>query len=274
MVVPAMRVVTEENDEAERRFAHGVRVAEALLFATDQPLAIEDIARMMPQGVEAEAVLGELERLYRPRGVNLNRIAGKWLFRTAPDLGFLLRKESEAPKKLSRAALETLAIIAYHQPVTRAEIEELRGVSTHRGTLDMLLDGGFIRMRGRRRTPGRPVTYGTTETFLIQFGLDRISDLPGMEEIASAGLVEGPLPGGLGLPFPSDDPTLRADEDPLEPDLFEIMAEERMAAAETEEPLDPDGDMPGVGSAEATPRPEPEAPANDAGAPEDGNGRT
>ncbi|HUN11937.1 MAG TPA: SMC-Scp complex subunit ScpB, partial [Rhabdaerophilum sp.] len=189
-----MRAVTEENDEAERRFAHGVRVAEALLFASAEPLAAEDIARMMPQGVAVEAVLGELERLYRPRGVNLMRLSGKWMFRTAPDLGYLLRKESEEARKLGRAALETLSIIAYHQPVTRAEIEALRGVSTHKGTLDTLLEAGFIRMRGRRRTPGRPVTFGTTETFLIQFGLDRISDLPGLDEIAAAGLVVGQVP--------------------------------------------------------------------------------
>jgi segregation and condensation protein B len=239
-VITAMRAVTEENDEVERRFAHGVRVAEALLFAADAPLAAEDIARMMPQGVEAEAVLGELERLYRPRGVNLIRLAGKWAFRTAPDLGYLLRRESDEPKRFGRAALETLAIIAYHQPVTRAEIEELRGVSTNKGTLDALLEAGFIRMRGRRRTPGRPVTFGTTETFLIQFGLDRIADLPGLDEIAGAGLVEGQVPSGLSIPLPNDDLTLRADEDALEPDLFEIMLEERLDAEAAEAPLDPD----------------------------------
>lgn len=237
----AMRAVTEENDEAERRFAHGVRVAEALLFASDAPLAAEDIGRLMPQGVEAEQVLGELERLYRSRGVNLTRIAGKWMFRTAPDLGYLLAKESDGPRKLSRAALEVLAIIAYHQPVTRAEIEALRGVSTNKGTLDILLEAGFVRLRGRRRTPGRPVTFGTTETFLIQFGLDRIGDLPGLDEIAGAGLVEGQVPAGLGLPLPSDDAALRADEDPLEPDLFDLMAEERLDALADEAPLDPEG---------------------------------
>ncbi|KAF0226948.1 MAG: segregation and condensation protein [Beijerinckiaceae bacterium] len=243
---PAMRAVTEANDEAERRFAHGVRVAEALLFASKEPLAGEDIARMMPVGVEAEAVLGELERLYRQRGVNLVRVAGKWMIRTAPDLGYLLAKDSEEPKKLTRAALETLAIIAYHQPVTRAEIEDLRGVSTNKGTLDTLLEAGFVRMRGRRRTPGRPVTFGTTETFLIQFGLDRIGDLPGLEEIAGAGLVDVQIPAGLGLPLPSDDAALRSDEDPLEPDLFDLMAEERLDALAEEAPLDPlDGEASG-----------------------------
>ncbi len=240
-MIGMMRAVTEENDEVERRFAHGVRVAEALLFATAEPLAAEDIARMMPQGVAVEAVLGELERLYRPRGVNLMRLSGKWMFRTAPDLGYLLRKESDEARKLGRAALETLSIIAYHQPVTRAEIEALRGVSTHKGTLDTLLEAGFVRMRGRRRTPGRPVTFGTTETFLIQFGLDRISDLPGLDEIAAAGLVEGQVPTGLGLPLPSDDATLREDEDALEPDLFDIMIDERLEEQANEAPLNPDG---------------------------------
>jgi segregation and condensation protein B len=239
--LPAMRAVTEETNEAERRFAHGVRVAEALLFAAPEPLDPEAIGRMMPQGVDVTAVLGELERLYRPRGVNLVRIAGKWMFRTAPDLGHLLKTETEEPRRLGRAALETLAIIAYHQPVTRAEIEELRSVSLSKGTLDTLLEAGFVRPRGRRRTPGRPVTYGTTEGFLIQFGLDRISDLPGLEEIAAAGLAQGQVPLGLGVPLPSDDPALRADEDPLEPDLFDIMAEERLAEAAGEAPLDPDG---------------------------------
>lgn len=238
---PAMRAVTEENDEAERRFAQGVRVAEALLFASDAPLAAEDIARLMPHGVDAESVLGELERAYRSRGVNLLRVAGKWMFRTAPDLGYLLKKDAEEPKKLGRAALETLAIIAYHQPVTRAEIEALRGVSTNKGTLDTLLDADFVRMRGRRRTPGRPVTFGTTETFLIQFGLDRIGDMPGLEEIAGSGLVDGQVPVGLGVPLPSDDATLRADEDPLEPDIFDLMAEERLEELAREAPLDPTG---------------------------------
>ncbi|MFN3482974.1 MAG: SMC-Scp complex subunit ScpB [Rhabdaerophilum calidifontis] len=258
---PAMRAVTEETNEAERRFAHGVRVAEALLFASAEPLASEAIARMMPQGVTAEAVLGELERLYRPRGVNLVRVAGKWMFRTAPDLGYLLKPEAEEPRRLGRAALETLAIIAYHQPVTRAEIEALRGVSLSRGTLDVLLEAGFIRPRGRRRTPGRPVTYGTTETFLIQFGLDRVGDLPGLEEIAAAGLVEGQVPAGLGVPLPSDDPALRADEDPLEPDLFDLMAEERLAEAAAEAPLDPD--HPDGGAQAAGPQRDPEPRGRD-----------
>lgn len=185
-----MRAVTEENDEVERRFAHGVRVAEALLFASHEPLAAEDIARMMPQGVDAEAVLGELERLYRPRGVNLVRIAGKWAFRTAPDLGYLLRRESEEPKRFGRAALETLAIIAYHQPVTRAEIEEIRGVSLSGGTLDQLVELGWVRLGRRRMTPGRPMTFVVTQAFLDHFGLESDSDLPGIAELRAAGLLD------------------------------------------------------------------------------------
>jgi segregation and condensation protein B len=231
----------ERSDAAEQRFHEGVRIAEAMLFAASEPLAMEDIARMLPQGVEAAQVLAELEVLYRTRGVTLQRAAGKWLFRTASDLGYLLRKE-EAPeeKKLGRAALETLAIIAYHQPVTRAEIEELRGVSTHKGTLDTLLEAGFIRLRGRRRTPGRPVTFGTTESFLIQFGLDRISDLPNLTELAALNGREAGA-GGFALLLPSDDPALRNDEDPLEPDLFDAMLDDRLEAEADLPALDPDG---------------------------------
>ena len=237
------RIVEEgQGGEQERRFAQGVRVAEALLFASSEPLAEEALARLMPGGVEIVAVLGELERLYRQRGVNLVRLAGKWMFRTAPDLGHLLKSgEEPEPKKLGRAALEVLAIIAYHQPVTRTEVEQIRGVQMNKGMLDMLLEAGFVRMRGRRRTPGRPVTFGTTETFLIAFGLDRISDLPGLEEIVAAGLAEGKIPPGLVLPLPSDIPGTGADEDPLEDDVFDLMNEERLAELANEAPLDPEG---------------------------------
>lgn len=237
----APRIVQE--GEAERRFAQGVRVAEALLFASPEPLASEDLARLMPNGVGIEAVLGELERLYRPRGVNLVRLAGKWMFRTAPDLGHLLRKEGETePKTLSRSALEVLAIIAYHQPVTRTEIEQIRGVQMNKGLLDLLLEAGFIRLRGRRRTPGRPVTFGTTEGFLIAFGLDSVADLPSIEEIVASGLAEGQVPAGLTLPLPSDMPGSGLDEDPLEDDLFDAMSEARLEDAANEAPLDPEGE--------------------------------
>lgn len=234
----------EPQDVNAQRFQQGVRIAEALLFASAEPLAAADIARMLPAGIEAEAVLAELETLYRNRGVTLQRAAGKWLFRTAEDLAYLLRKESQEERKLGRAALEVLAIIAYHQPVTRSEIEELRGVSTHKGTLDALLNAGFVRLRGRRRTPGRPVTFGTTETFLIQFGLDAVSDLPSLADMAGMGLISADI-AGLSMPLMNDDPALRADEDPLEADLLDVILEERLNAEADAAPLDPDGrDMP------------------------------
>jgi segregation and condensation protein B len=145
------------------------------------------------------------------------RIDGKWTFRTAADLSWLLSKETTEKRKLSRAAIETLSIIAYHQPVTRSEIEELRGVSTSAGSVDVLLETGWIRPRGRRKTPGRPVTYGTTAEFLSHFGLDAVADLPGLEELKGAGMFDGRLPAGFSVPMPSDDAALQHDEDPLEP---------------------------------------------------------
>jgi segregation and condensation protein B len=199
-----------------RRLA--LRMVEAILFASDRPLAAEEIAARLPEGSDVEALLGELEHAYSARGVHLGHVAGKWMFRTAPDLAFLLRSDAVEPRRLSRAALETLAIIAYHQPVTRAEIEEVRGVATSKGTLDVLLETGWIRMRGRRRTPGRPITYGTTEPFLVHFGLEAIGDLPGLEELKGAGLLDGRVPAGFALPEPQDGETLAGDEDPLDPE--------------------------------------------------------
>jgi segregation and condensation protein B len=163
------------------------------------------------------AALLRLQEDYAPRGVNLVRVNGKWMFRTAGDLSWLLSKESIETRKLSRAAIETLAIIAYHQPVTRTEIEEIRGVSTSKGSIDVLLQTGWIKPRGRRKAPGRPVTYGTTETFLSHFGLDAVGDLPGLDELKGSGLLDGRMPAGFAVPMPSDDPALREDEDPLEP---------------------------------------------------------
>ncbi len=158
----------------------------------------------------------ELQRLYAGRGVNLVRVARRWTFRTAEDLSWLLAREDEDKRKLSRAAIETLAIVAYHQPVTRADIEEIRGVAVSKGALDVLMEAGWVRMRGRRKAPGRPITYGTTTEFLIQFGLDAIGDLPGLDELQAAGLFDGKLPAGYGVPQPSDEPALQADEDPLD----------------------------------------------------------
>lgn len=194
----------------------GLRMVEALLFASAEPLSAEELKARLPEGCAVEDLLEELQKTYAARGVNLVRVAGKWAFRTAEDLAFLMHRDMEEQRKLSRAALETLAIIAYHQPVTRAEIEEIRGVSTSKGTLDVLLETSWIRMRGRRRTPGRPVTYGTTEAFLEHFGLESVKDLPGLEELKGAGLLDSAIPASFLVPSPSDDPALTEDEDPLE----------------------------------------------------------
>ena len=194
-----------------------LRLLEALLFAAAEPLDEATLAKQLADGANVKEALAALQAEYAPRGVNLVRIGRKWMFRTAADLSWLLTKETTETRKLSRAATETLAIISYHQPVTRAEIEEIRGVQTAAGTLDVLLKTGWIRPRGRRKAPGRPITYGTTEAFLSNFGLEEIGDLPGLEELKGSGLIEGSLPTGFGVPIPSDDTTLRDDEDPLDP---------------------------------------------------------
>ncbi len=197
------------------------RPPEALLFASAEPLSVEDLMGRIPEGADLDKILQDLSDFYAGRGVNLVRVAGKWAFRTASDLSFVLARDVVEQRKLSRAAMETLAIVAYHQPVTRAEIEEIRGVATSKGTLDTLLETGWIRLRGRRKAPGRPVTYGTTGHFLEHFGLDAIDDLPGLEELKGAGFMEGRVPSDLSVPVPSDDNTLREDEDPLDDDLFQ-----------------------------------------------------
>lgn len=203
-------------EEPEAAPLEAIRIAEALLFASAEPLEEADIARRMPQGVKVADVLAELKRQYATRGVNLVRVANRWLFRTANDLSWLMSREAVEPRKLSRAALETLAIVAYHQPVTRAEIEQIRGVAVAKGTVDVLLETGWVRMRGRRRAPGRPITYGTTDEFLLHFGLERVGDLPGLDELRGAGLLDGRLPPGFSVPAPDDARTLLDDEDPLE----------------------------------------------------------
>jgi segregation and condensation protein B len=217
----------ETNDE-------WYRLIEAILFAASEPVDEKALKARLPEGMDLMALLDRLAAEYAPRGVNLVRVAGKWALRTASDLGPLLTREAGPPKKLSRAAIETLAIVAYHQPVTRAEIEEIRGVSISTGTLDILIETGWARLRGRRRAPGRPVTYGTTEAFLVHFGLDSIDDLPGLDELKGAGFLEGRLPSGFSVPMPSDDPNLREDEDPLDdPPLdFSIAPDAEPAAAE------------------------------------------
>jgi segregation and condensation protein B len=209
--LPSNVIALQSTDQREK-----LRIVEALLFAASEPLDEATLAQHFVDGDDMPALLEELQSLYAARGVNLVKVAGKWAFRTADDLSFLLEKHAVEQRRLSRAALETLAIIAYHQPVTRAEIEEIRGVSTSSGTIDILLETGWIKLRGRRRAPGRPVTYGTTASFLEHFGFDQIQDLPGLTELKGAGLLDSNLPPGFSMPNPDDAPDLREDEEPLE----------------------------------------------------------
>ncbi len=189
------------------------RMIEALLFAAASPLSVDDLKFRLPEGAAVIEGLTHLQARYEGRGVRLVEVGGRWRFETAPDLAFLMTLERDTPRRLSRATQETLAIIAYHQPVTRADIEAIRGVQTSRGTLDTLMELGLIRMRGRRRTPGRPVTWGTTTGFLEHYGLASLGDLPGAVEMTAAGLL---APGGaadLAIPTPGADVD---DEDPLD----------------------------------------------------------
>jgi segregation and condensation protein B len=218
-------VEMEDNDTTEdsvvtmhpyaERSQH-LRIVEAMLFASAAPVAIEKLQEFLPAETDVVSLLEDLQENYSNRGVNLVQIAGKWGFRTAEDMSSVLRKETIEQKRLTKAALETLSIVAYHQPVTRAEIEDIRGVAISKGTLDNLLDIGWVRMRGRRKSPGRPVTYGTTEAFLIQFGLNELTDLPGLQELKAAGLLDGNIPPGFDVPMPRVTDELTADEDPLD----------------------------------------------------------
>jgi len=191
------------------------RMVEALLFAAAEPLSVSDLARRLPEGADVAAALAALGAQYEGRGVRLAEVAGRWRFQTAEDLAWLMTVEREEPRRLSRAAQETLAIIAYHQPVTRAEIEAIRGVQASRGTLDVLLEIGFVRPRGRRRTPGRPVTYATTDDFLEHFGLASLADLPGAAEMKAAGLLGLDLPPDFAVPDPAQ---AESDDEPFEED--------------------------------------------------------
>jgi segregation and condensation protein B len=211
-----VEVEDQDQESSTQARPEELRLLEALLFASTEPLDTAALAKRMPDGVDVKAALLQLQADYAMRGVNLVRVASKWSFRTAGDLAWLMTRESTETRRLSRAAIEMLAIIAYHQPVTRAEIEDIRGVVTSKGTLDVLLETGWIKPRGRRKTPGRPLTFGTTEAFLSQFSLEALGDLPGLEELKGTGLLDSRLPGGFSVPTPSDDPALREDEDPLE----------------------------------------------------------
>ena len=219
------------------------RMVEAILFASETPLSIDDIGERVPEGVDIVAHLEALQEDYRNRGVNLVKLAGKHMFRTADDLSFLLRREVDEPRKLSRAAVETLSIIAYHQPVTRTEIEEVRGVTISKGTLDVLMEAGWVRMLGRKRTPGRPVTYGTTEEFLVHFGIESIKDLPGLQELKAAGLLDSvdvALDKLGGMPSAADGDDDDDGQIDLEDAIAEIDKEEEPELGGNEEKHDAD----------------------------------
>ena len=211
-----------------------IRLLEAVLFASAEPLGRAQLARYLPEEANLEALLDELAGLYANRGITLRRSGERWAFRTAPDLAGRLQLEKQVERKLSRPAVDTLAIIAYHQPITRAEIEEIRGVSLSKGTLDTLLEIGWIRPRGRRRTPGRPVTWGTSEAFLDHFGLEGLDALPGQAELKAAGLLDKRPAAtvlkvrGLLLKdeeeLPEDDEDGLEDDQPLEP--WDLLAAE------------------------------------------------
>lgn len=195
------------------------RIIEATLFAADKPLTREQIAEFLPEGTPVQPLLDALAESYAPRGINLVQRGGKWHFQTAADLGDILRRDEDHTRKLSRAALETLAIIAYHEPVTRAQIEEIRGVSISKGTIDVLMEAGWVRPAGRREVPGRPLLYATTQGFLVHFGLTTRRDLPGLAELKAAGLLE-PIDAAMNQ--------LQFEKPPETPDVDETDAEEEM----------------------------------------------
>ncbi len=211
---PMLAFSAPEPDEQDR-------MVEAILFASSEPLSTDEIEQRMPKGSDAAEALRRVETAFEGRGVNVLRVAGKWSLRTASDLSFLLREEAQETRKLSRAATETLAIIGYHQPVTRTEIEEIRGVAVSKGTLDLLLDLEWIKLGRRRETPGRPVTFVTTELFLSHFGLESVKDLPGVDELKNAGLLDARTVAIT--PQKDDDDILEADDEDgpgEEPNLF------------------------------------------------------
>ena len=204
------------GDASQLEFREQLRILEAIIFASSEPVTEKDLMERLPDDAELDLLLNELKQAYAGRGVNLVKVGTSWAFRTAEDLGFVLQREATESRKLSRAALEVLAIIAYHQPVTRAEIEEIRGVSTSKGTLDVLLETEWVKLRGRRKSPGRPVTYGTTLEFLDHFGLEEIKDLPGLDELKGAGLLKSQIPASFVVPVPDDGDALHEDEEPLD----------------------------------------------------------
>ena len=215
-------MTTPENDSLFEAppMAEQERMVEAILFATAEPVSITELMGRMPHGCDLAEALVHVRKRYEGRGVRLVKIGDAWAFRTAADLGFLMQKETVETRKLSRAAIETLAIVAYHQPVTRAEIEEIRGVSVSRGTVDQLIEMEWVRLGRRRMTPGRPVTFVVTQGFLDHFGLENARDLPGLKELRSAGLLENrPPPGAAQLTGKDDEDDDEDDDDQVE--MFE-----------------------------------------------------
>ena len=183
-------------------FSDQIRAVEALLFAASDPLDEKTLKDMLPVDTDIEEIMNNLLNLYKGRGVELKKVNNKWMFKTASDLSFIMLKEAKIQKKLSKAAQETLSIIAYHQPVSRAEIEEIRGVTVSPGTIDTLMEINWVKIKGRRKTPGNPITYGTTDEFLVHFDLENTKELPGLDELKSTGLLDSNLPPDM---YPIDD---------------------------------------------------------------------
>lgn len=233
---PAKPEVKAKDLELPEDRAAQLRLLEAIMFASAEPLDMATLQARFPEGADIEDLLEELRERYAHRGVNLVQRDKKWAFRTAPDLAPYLRVEREVPKQLSRAAVETLAIIAYHQPVTRAEIESIRGVSTSKGTLDLLMEQGWVKPGRRRQTPGRPLTWVTTPHFLDSFGLEDIRDLPGVSDLKAAGLLDK-RPAIETIPGIAQDDD--ADDDQHE-DAEDDDSENPYASAETDELFEED----------------------------------
>jgi segregation and condensation protein B len=195
-------MIEDEKNNPLIEFSDQIRAVEALLFAASDPLDEKTLKDMLPVDTDIEEIMNILLNLYKGRGVELKKVNNKWMFKTASDLSFIMQKEAKIQKKLSRAALETLSIIAYHQPVSRAEIEEIRGVTVSPGTIDTLMEINWVKIKGRRKTPGNPITYGTTDEFLVHFDLENTKELPGLDELKSTGLLDSNLPPDM---YPIDD---------------------------------------------------------------------
>ena len=195
-------MIEDNKDNPLIEFSDQIRAVEALLFAASDPLDEKTLKDMLPVDTDIEEIMNNLLSLYKGRGVELKKVNNKWMFKTASDLSFIMQKEAKIQKKLSKAALETLSIIAYHQPVSRAEIEEIRGVTVSPGTIDTLMEINWVKIKGRRKTPGNPITYGTTDEFLVHFDLENIKELPGLDELKSTGLLDSNLPPDM---YPIDD---------------------------------------------------------------------